>query len=742
MSNKSKKAVFIACDSNYFNKSIVALNSFVHHNSGYDKYIICMTHDSNEQKFLESHDIKILSVDLSEQFQNLDKRKNKKYPLECYYHFYAYILLHNYDYLVKIEPDIFTLKKLPFDFSKITYIGGGGTQKYTINNFSPLMKDKNSINKFFDITANKHNLNQKRILGGTVIYNVQNLKKISFFQKIVDLYKKSFKYDCQRDGDDSLLSLYQMIYPQHFYIVDWNLCNRLLRHVDEQIKNDQNIYMVHFLSKPWKKYNENHSKYFFFAREKYIEYLYNNFNNTFINNNFKDIYSNINITKKINIYFYLDKIHNFGDMLIPYLVKKYCNSNDYNLTNQDSSDYRIISCGSIMRLYNNKTIIYGSGIRDKAQNLQSGGIVKFTRGPATRNCLAKSNGWVSDVYGDPGLLMPLYYNKNIEKKYSLGIVPHYVHYDKIKNLYKNDKNIIIIDVTKPNIEHVIDDITSCHKIVSSSLHGLIISDSYKIPNGWIKYDNKIRGDDTKFHDYLRSVNRNIKYIDATKNNYIPQEKLFNSVQKYCTASYNIEKLKNAMFFDENGIKPYTKYLWNKFISRNKHKKNINAQKNVTTKIIPKKKNKNIFATEKQTKINTKIIKNNITNQNTDISDNVTKHQRTMITSDQFTKNQKLLLEDYKKKLMIGEQKMTKHHKNLLNVYKNNLMEKNNNIFNNPYSNNLIFNNQHNVKKQPINTSNNVVIDTTPKNPSNWSQQNKNNNYPDKFSGLFPYKLID
>jgi hypothetical protein len=212
-----------------------------------------------------------------------------------------------------------------------------------------------------------------------------------------------------------------------------------------------------------------------------------------------------------------------------------------------------------MRLCNKNTIVYGSGIRDINQDIK-GGIIKIVRGPLTRNRLMQINCYCPHIYGDPGLLLPIYYNPVIEKKYKLGIIPHHIHYIKVNEIYKNDNNILVINVINENIELTINDLLKCEKIISSSLHGLIVGDAYNIPNKWVKFNNLIKGDDTKFYDYFKSVNRtDIDFIDCNNYKKIPDNIL--ELIKNVNISININKLKDKMFFDEKGIKNYTKYLF-------------------------------------------------------------------------------------------------------------------------------------------------------------------------------------
>lgn len=93
----------------------------------------------------------------------------------------------------------------------------------------------------------------------------------------------------------------------------------------------------------------------------------------------------------------------------------------------------------------------------------------------------------------------------------MGIIPHYVDKQNLLlDKFKDNKDILIIDVKNPNHFEFIDLLYSCEKIASSSLHGLIVADAYNIPSLWIELSDKVKGNGFKFLDYFESVGRTEK----------------------------------------------------------------------------------------------------------------------------------------------------------------------------------------------------------------------------------------
>ena len=211
---------------------------------------------------------------------------------------------------------------------------------------------------------------------------------------------------------------------------------------------------------------------------------------------------------------------NFGDILSKYLVEKISKKKVVwkRPIKQRWNPFQkkvYFTTGSILAHVSNNCVVWGSGIisrQDKVENA----VFLAVRGPETYKYLKSKNYRVSKVFGDPAMVLPQYYNPTINKGYELGIIPHYIDFENVYNRYKNDETIKIINLLNNDVEEVINEILSCKRIVSSSLHGVIVSHTYSIPAVWVEFSKNLSGDGVKFVDYFKSVNLEpyqAKFID-------------------------------------------------------------------------------------------------------------------------------------------------------------------------------------------------------------------------------------
>jgi len=199
---------------------------------------------------------------------------------------------------------------------------------------------------------------------------------------------------------------------------------------------------------------------------------------------------------------------NWGDAINPVIISHYSKKKVLHIANVlNLFNLPVYSAiGSVLdKVQHNNLVVWGSGFMRSDSRLRiPPKDVLLVRGPLSRKLIINSGFNCPENYGDPGLLFSKLYWPEVKKQYKLGIIPHYVDFnsDTIQVLKRN-KDVHIIDVMS-GLYNVVDEALKCEFIASSSLHGLILADTYGIPNTWIKLSNKISGGSFKFHDYYLS----------------------------------------------------------------------------------------------------------------------------------------------------------------------------------------------------------------------------------------------
>ena len=200
---------------------------------------------------------------------------------------------------------------------------------------------------------------------------------------------------------------------------------------------------------------------------------------------------------------------NYGDLLGKYLVEKISQkqaiwSKPSKFSFLDFFNPIYVTIGSILTNVNHKCIVWGSGIVSKDYPIKKAKFLAV-RGPQTRFHLVSQGYDVPEIFGDPALLLPKYYNPKIEKEYTIGVIPHYSDFKKVNHFYQDESSILLIDLMTNDIEKTTEAFLKCKKIVSSSLHGVIVAHAYGIPAIWQKFSGDVFGDDIKYQDYFESV---------------------------------------------------------------------------------------------------------------------------------------------------------------------------------------------------------------------------------------------
>jgi pyruvyltransferase len=192
---------------------------------------------------------------------------------------------------------------------------------------------------------------------------------------------------------------------------------------------------------------------------------------------------------------------NFGDLLGPLLVKHFA---DLDTDWASSSEADMVTVGSVLDVLKKDWagIVAGAGkLQEFRHIILPQAKILGVRGPLTARGLKGVRDTIS--LGDPGLLA----NELVEvnKEYALGIVPHWSDNELEYRPEFLKYNPLIIRPEGDPLD-VVRKIGSCRKIVSSSLHGIILADAFGMERRIEMTERFNReGGDYKFRDHNRAV---------------------------------------------------------------------------------------------------------------------------------------------------------------------------------------------------------------------------------------------
>ncbi len=210
------------------------------------------------------------------------------------------------------------------------------------------------------------------------------------------------------------------------------------------------------------------------------------------------------IPSAVGAYWWKGRV-NFGDLITPWLLDGLGKCGVWRCPANAS----IAATGSILELLPEsfRGTVIGSGfIRQPTEkrNFKRAKIIAV-RGKLTRAALDTPD---TIELGDPGLLVASRFQQKVAGDLNpsgrIGIVPHYVdkhnpYLGRFVDKYPNE--ILVIDVERP-VDAVLEDISRCRAVVSSSLHGVICAHSFGIPSAWAQFSKLVVGDGYKFRDYF------------------------------------------------------------------------------------------------------------------------------------------------------------------------------------------------------------------------------------------------
>jgi len=237
---------------------------------------------------------------------------------------------------------------------------------------------------------------------------------------------------------------------------------------------------------------------------------------------------------------------NIGDYLSKVIVEKMLDLNNISLNSKVDRTKILVGIGSLLHKVTNNATVWGTGINgmipfdlgEKIENID----IRLVRGPVTRKFLIDNNFDCPENYGDPGLALSKLYpmdTVSVNKKRKYLFIPNLFDIQKFST--KNFPFDILSPLTK-NWRNFINRIIESECVISTSLHGIVLSESYGVPAVYLDL-NSNNGSKIKFDDYYHGTKR----------------KKYNFVSRL---DENIDMKKNDLpFIDDNILASFPYDLW-------------------------------------------------------------------------------------------------------------------------------------------------------------------------------------
>ena len=203
-------------------------------------------------------------------------------------------------------------------------------------------------------------------------------------------------------------------------------------------------------------------------------------------------------------------VPNFGDLLSQEVVA-WVSGRPVELVDAASPN-KLVAVGSVLHSAVSGDVVWGTGVHpsgyhDFWKNTWEENIaleVLAVRGPITRDVLLAREISCPEIYGDPAILLPMMYPKTPQGISPAIVVPHFNDYPYFASNEGASFGLPVVNPACPWRE-VVDMILTAKIVISSSLHGIIVAESYGIPAIWLRLSH---GEGyLKFQDYYSSTAR-------------------------------------------------------------------------------------------------------------------------------------------------------------------------------------------------------------------------------------------
>lgn len=208
--------------------------------------------------------------------------------------------------------------------------------------------------------------------------------------------------------------------------------------------------------------------------------------------------------KKVNLE-YWNFNENLGDLLAPVVTQWMLGRLGLKLSEKAAHPGHLMTVGSVLGLGIFDSVVWGSGVnsfghvgRIATQKDYRRLDIRAVRGPVTAQVLRENGYTCPPVYGDPAVLLPMIYpGRRPEKKRAYVVIDHYM-----KKKQTGEENL---SIRTGDYRTFLDKILEAEVVYSSSLHGIILAESYGVPAVFIRQG--MEEELLKYYDWYFATDR-------------------------------------------------------------------------------------------------------------------------------------------------------------------------------------------------------------------------------------------
>jgi pyruvyltransferase len=199
--------------------------------------------------------------------------------------------------------------------------------------------------------------------------------------------------------------------------------------------------------------------------------------------------------KRVNVYYWCHPSgDNVGDLLSQVIVDFMLARSSIQPDATLRRTRRLFAIGSVLDAAKCGMTVWGSGLHHFGARAPRVRLdVRAVRGPLTRQALLAAGIPCPEVYGDPALLLPLFYAPKLAKKYPFTVIPHFSKEESYFNHYGDS----VLSTLTSDWQSFVNRIIESELVISGSLHGIILAEAYgvraillsDIDTDWFKYED-------------------------------------------------------------------------------------------------------------------------------------------------------------------------------------------------------------------------------------------------------------